>query len=62
MLIIYVMGWLRNGNTIEFLEIWEELNNSNFNYVEFAIIKSQAGLNSYKLKSLNGRKNKNKIN
>ena len=36
-------------NTIEFLGIWEELHNSNFNYGEFAIIKSQAGLNSYKL-------------
>ena len=29
--------------------IWEELHNPNFNYGEFAIIKSQAGLNSYKL-------------
>ena len=29
--------------------IWEELHNPNFNYGEFAIIKSQAGLNSYKI-------------
>ena len=35
--------------TIEFLGIWEELHNPNFNYGEFAIIKSQAGLNSYKI-------------
>ena len=45
----FVSDWLRNRNTIEFLGIWEELHNPNFNCGEFAIIKSQAGLNSYKL-------------
>ena len=45
----FVTDWLRNRNTIEFLGIWEELHNPNFNYGEFAIIKSQAGLNSYRL-------------
>ena len=45
----FVTDWLRNRNTIEFLGIWEELHNPTFNYGEFAIIKSQAGLNSYKL-------------
>ena len=45
----FVTDWLRNRNTIEFLGIWEELHNTNFNYGEFAIIKSQSGLNSYKL-------------
>ena len=45
----FVSDWLRNRNTIEFLGIWEELYNPNFNYGEFAIIKSQAGLNNYKL-------------
>ena len=45
----FVTDWLRNRNTIEFLGIWEELHNPNFNYGEFATIKSQAGLNSYKL-------------
>lgn len=45
----FVTDWLRNRNTIEFLGIWEELHNPNFNYGEIAIIKSQAGLNSYKL-------------
>lgn len=38
-----------NRNTIEFIGIWESVYNPNFNYGEFAIIKSQAGLNSYKL-------------
>ena len=45
----FVSDWLKNRNTIEFLGIWEEIHNPNFNYGEFAIIKSQAGLNSYKI-------------
>ena len=45
----FVTDWLRNRNTIEFLGIWEELHNPNFNCGEFAIIKSSAGLNNYKL-------------
>ena len=45
----FISDWLRNRNTIEFLGIWEELHNLDFNYGEFAIIKSQAGLNSYKI-------------
>lgn len=34
---------------MEFLGIWEQVHNPDFNYGEFAIIKSQAGLNSYKI-------------
>ena len=45
----FISDWLRNRNTVEFLGIWEKVNNPNFNYGEFAIIKSQAGLNSYKI-------------
>ena len=45
----FISDWLRNRNTIEFIGIWETIYNPNFNYGEFAIIKSQAGLNSYKL-------------
>ena len=45
----FISDWLRNRNTVEFLGIWESVHNTNFNYGEFAIIKSQAGLNSYKL-------------
>ena len=36
-------------NTVEFLGIWESVYNPTFNYGEFAIIKSQAGLNNYKI-------------
>ena len=37
--------WLRNKNTIEFLGIWEEMYNPNFNSPEFEGIKNMAGLN-----------------
>jgi hypothetical protein len=45
----FISDWLRNRNTVEFLGMWESINNPNFNYGEFAIIKSQAGLNNYKI-------------
>ncbi|MEJ5054174.1 KilA-N domain-containing protein [Sphingobacterium sp. MYb382] len=45
----FISDWLRNRNTVEYLGIWETVYNPSFNYGEFAIIKSQAGLNSYKL-------------
>ena len=45
----FVTDWLRNRNTLEFIGIWEKVNNSSFNYGEFAIIKSQAGLNRFKI-------------
>lgn len=45
----FISDWLRNRNTVEYLGIWESVYNPTFNYGEFATIKSQAGLNSYKL-------------
>ena len=45
----FISDWLRNRNTVEFLGVWESVYNPHFNYGEFAIIKSQAGLNSYKI-------------
>jgi hypothetical protein len=45
----FISDWLRNRNTVEFLGIWESVYNPDFNYGEFAIIKSQSGLNSYKI-------------
>ena len=45
----FFSNWLRNRNTIEFLGIWERLKNPNFNCAEFDIIKSQAGLNRFRL-------------
>jgi hypothetical protein len=45
----FISDWLRNRNTVEFLGIWESIYNPSFNYGEFATIRTQAGLNSYKL-------------
>ena len=45
----FITDWLRNRNTLEYIGIWEKVYNPNFNYGEFAIIKSQAGLNSFKI-------------
>ncbi len=44
-----IQNWLRNRNTIEFLGIWEKLNNADFNPIEFDGFKKQAGLNSFVL-------------
>jgi hypothetical protein len=44
-----IRNWLRNRNTIEFLGIWERLNNPDFNPVEFDGIRFQTGLNSFTL-------------
>jgi hypothetical protein len=42
-----IQNWLRNRNTIEFIGIWEQLNNPEFNPIEFDGIRNQAGLNSF---------------
>ena len=39
--------WLRNKNTVEFLGIWEEMYNPDFNSPEFEGIKNEAGLNRF---------------
>lgn len=44
-----IRNWLRNRNTIEFLGIWEQLNNAAFKPVEFDGFRKQAGLNSFTL-------------
>jgi hypothetical protein len=46
-----ISNWLRNRNTIEFLGIWEVINNSNFNPIEFDGFRKKAGLNSFILTS-----------
>ena len=44
-----IQNWLRNRNTIEFLGIWERLNNPDFNPIEFDGFRKQSGLNSFTL-------------
>ena len=47
--LVLIEKWLRNKNTIEFLGIWEEIYNTNFNSPEFEGIKNEAGLNRFSL-------------
>ncbi|MDE5728525.1 MAG: KilA-N domain-containing protein [Duncaniella sp.] len=45
----FITDWLRNRNTLEYIGIWEKVYNPGFNYGEFAIIRNQSGLNSFKI-------------
>lgn len=42
-----VKNWMRLRSTIEFIGIWELLNNENFNKVEFDLFKSESGHNYF---------------
>lgn len=44
-----IRNWLRSKNTIEFLGLWEELNNPNFKPVEFDGFRKEAGSNAFTL-------------
>src|SRR3989344_3185424 len=44
-----VKNWIRTRSTIEFLGIWEKINNPNFKEVEFDAFKTEAGSNSFVL-------------
>ena len=44
-----IRNWLRTRSTVEFLGVWERLNNPGFNPVEFDGIRMQTGLNSFVL-------------
>lgn len=45
----FIRNWMRNRNTLEFIGLWESLNNPNFKHVEFDTFRKQAGLNSFNL-------------
>ena len=45
----FITDWLRNRNTLEYIGIWKKVYNPIFNYGEFATIRSQSGLNSFKI-------------
>ena len=42
-----ISKWITNKNTIEYLGIWEKINNSLFNYPEFGVIEKEAGVNRF---------------
>jgi hypothetical protein len=39
--------WITNKNTIEYLGIWEKINNPDFNYPEFGVIEQESGVNRF---------------
>ena len=39
--------WITNKNTLEYLGVWEKINNSDFNYPEFGVIEQEAGTNRF---------------
>ena len=44
-----IKNWLRSRSTIEYLGLWEQLNNPNFKLVEFDQFRIESGLNSFVL-------------
>ncbi|TVQ81627.1 MAG: KilA-N domain-containing protein [Flavobacteriales bacterium] len=44
-----LQNWMRNRSAIEFIGLWEQLHNPNFNSIEFDGIKNMAGSNSFSL-------------
>ncbi|ATV05871.1 KilA-N domain-containing protein [Fusobacterium vincentii] len=42
-----IQNWMRNRNTLEYIGLWEILNNPNFNRVQFDTFKNEAGLNRF---------------
>lgn len=44
-----IQNWLRTRSTVEFIGLWERLNNPNFNYLEFEVIDREAGRNAFVL-------------
>ena len=42
-----IQNWMRNRNTVEFLAVWEELHNPDFNRVQFEAVRSETGLNRF---------------
>jgi hypothetical protein len=44
-----VKNWMRSKSTIEFLGLWERINNPNFKGVEFDAFMFEAGSNSFVL-------------
>ncbi|WP_034042088.1 KilA-N domain-containing protein [Wocania ichthyoenteri] len=45
----FTSDWLRNVNTLEYLSAWETMNNPDFNYGEYALIRQSSGTNTFKI-------------
>jgi hypothetical protein len=44
-----IQNWMRSRSTIEFIGLWEQLNNQNFKSIEFDAFKNEAGSNTFSL-------------
>ena len=53
--------WITTKNTLEYLSIWESINNTSFNYPEFGVIEKEAGVNITQMKSLMGNQSLKKL-
>lgn len=42
-----IKNWIRTRTALEFIGVWEQMNNSNFKVIEFDQFKMQAGLPSF---------------
>ena len=42
-----IQNWMRRIDTIQYIGLWEQLNNPNFNRVEFDTFRSEAGHNYF---------------
>ena len=58
---VVVANWMRNYNTIEYLGIWEQLNNPEFNPIEFEGYLKEAGSNAFTLSPQKWQKTTNAI-
>lgn len=56
-----IENWLKNKDTVLFLGVWEQINNTNFNSIEFEGIKNEAGRNSFYLSAKKWIENTNAI-
>ena len=56
-----VKNWLRRVSTIDYIGLWEQLHNANFNLVEFDQIKTEYGKNSFAMSPTQWIKRTNSI-
>lgn len=49
-----IQNWMRRIDTIQYIGLWEQLNNPNFNRVEFDTFRSEAGHNYFTMTPKNG--------
>jgi hypothetical protein len=44
-----IQNWMKSRSSVEYLGLWEQINNPKFNRIEFDTVKSNSGLNSFVL-------------